>query len=280
MELRFSKYQGIGNDFIIFEESEVVDLDFSLLAQNVCNRKFGIGADGMIICRREPNIEMVFYNADGSRAPMCGNGIRCFGHYLKQSGLDGQEVDIKTLAGNLTLEYRNADGSSSRVYMGNPKWDVKEIPAKVAKSDMDKILRFKQILFDEDIELNSLYMGTTHTIVEVSQIDESYASQFGPAIENLDIYPEKTNVNFVNWVDEEHLEILTWERGVGITLACGTGACAAVVVGDVLSKNGKKAEVKSKGGTLLIEIDGKEVYMTGPSQKICSGLYTYIKGGY
>lgn len=276
MELRFSKYQGIGNDFIIIEESEVEGLEYSDLAKRVCHRKLGIGADGMIICKREPSIEMVFYNADGSRAPMCGNGIRCFGHYLKQQGLEGQEVNIKTLAGDLILEYRINDGSSSRVYMGKPRWETSQIPARC---ENDRILELEYRILDQDIKINSLYMGTTHTVVEVDELYEAYAKKIGHKIELLDIFPEKTNVNFVNWIDEEHLEILTWERGVGITLACGTGACAAVVVGKALSKNGDRAEVKSKGGTLLIEIDGEDVYMIGPSSKICSGLYTYIKGG-
>ena len=275
--LRFEKYQGTGNDFVIFEMSELDGLQHSLLAQKVCNRRFGIGADGMIVVApsKVATMQMIFYNADGSIATMCGNGIRCFAKYATDHELVKTKVfTVETLAGILTLEIIESDDLTSlvRVNMGSAIYQHESVPLP---GDGDKFIN-QMLEFDGvPYTVSSLFMGTIHTVLFMDNIDEEAAARIGAAIENHPLYPNKTNVNLCKVVDSKNIDVLTWEKGVGITLACGTGSAACALLSQDLYDCETSVTVHVKGGNLLMERVGEEIYMTGPATLICKGQYLY-----
>lgn len=274
--LKFEKYHGLGNDFIIFMEGDLNGISYSDLAQKVCHRKFGIGADGMMVVGKSETAayNMIFYNADGTRAPMCGNGIRAFTHYLVENKLVKEKVfNIETLAGILTTKYSLKNKEFMvEVYMGQAKYDPSEIPVK---SDKDKFLEEKLHTSYGEIELSSIFMGTTHTVVFTDDLSKIDVEGLGKEIENNPIFPQKTNVNFVQVIDRDSIKVNTWERGAGFTYACGTGCCASVVLAHKFDFVDKKIKVEVPGGIMYIDLKGKDVYMTGPSEKIAAGFYFY-----
>lgn len=276
--LRFEKYQGTGNDFIIFEMSELEGLQYSLLAKKVCNRCFGIGADGMIVVApsKIASIYMIFYNADGSIATMCGNGIRCFAKYVYDHQLVKTKVfTVETLAGVLTVEIVESDDVKSlvRVNMGRPEYIHEAIPVlQIGDEFINQVIEVD----GQDYTVSSLVMGTIHTVLFVDHIDEKKVARLGEAIENHSLYPLKTNVNFCKIIDSQNIEVVTWEKGVGITLACGTGSAACALLSQRLYGCENEVTVHVKGGTLLMQQQVDGMYMTGPSTLICSGEYVGI----
>ena len=275
--LRFEKYQGTGNDFVIFEMSELDGLQYSLLAQKVCNRCFGIGADGMIVVApsKVATMQMIFYNADGSIATMCGNGIRCFAKYVTDHELVKTKVfTVETLAGILTLEIIESDDLTSlvRVNMGSAIYQHESVPLP---GDGDKFINQMLEVDGVPYTVSSLFMGTIHTVLFMDNIDEEAAARIGAAIENHPLYPNKTNVNLCKVVDSKNIDVLTWEKGVGITLACGTGSAACTLLSQDLYDCETSVTVHVKGGNLLMERVGEEIYMTGPATLICKGQYLY-----
>lgn len=299
--MNFEKYHGLGNDFIIFKERELekkfsyikckseLDKEYSKLALEVCNRNTGIGSDGMIVLREltEDTVEMMFYNQDGSRVPMCGNGIRCFSHFIYENQmLSGKIYKIQTLAGLLTVEINTEDGFKAKVNMGNPIFNLESIPLDKEKylslmqkknkninDELDEAINYTIEVNNKDYTLSSVFMGTTHAVTFVDSLKDTDIKLVGEIIENNSIFSKKTNVNFVEIQDKENVEMKTWERGVGLTLACGTGACAAVVIGNMkLGTLNKKVNVHLPIGDLIIELK-ESVYMTGPSKLIAKGVY-------
>jgi len=273
--VRFSKYHGCGNNFIIVRESDlaksVTEHGYPAFAQKVCDVNTGVGADGLIIVREEPALEMVFYNCDGSRAPMCGNGIRCFARYCMEEGIR-QEMSyaVKTLAGDMVVSITCREPFMARINMGKPIFSPEAI---CVDSDREDFLRQTIVLKDgREQEVNSLFMGTVHTVILVDGYDGIDVPALGEEICNHPVFREKTNVNFVKRLRDGVLEMRTYERGVGMTLACGTGACASVVVAGLQGLTKGKTEVKLALGSLMIEIsDDGTVYMEGPSVKILEG---------
>lgn len=270
----FSKYHGCGNSFVIMEEKNAEELkcpDYSALAVKVCDVNTGVGADGFIIVREKPELEMVFYNMDGSRAPMCGNGIRCFAHFCREKGIEKEALyNVKTLAGDMVVEVTNEDPFRVRINMGKPVFSPQSI--SVESQEKDYLKKLLPLVQGGDVEVNSLFMGTVHTVVFVESLQNTDMNGLGKEICEHPVYKEKTNVNFVEVVDENTLKMQTYERGVGMTLACGTGACASVVVANMQGLCGRKTEVKLELGSLMIELgeDGN-VYMEGPSVKVLNG---------
>ena len=242
--MKFVKYEGLGNDFIILEEKISKDEIVRL-----CNRNFGIGADGLIVFTMKNNIPyMDFYNADGSLASMCGNGIRCYADYLYRKGIDFSIIE--TLAGVKKVE---RIGKEYRVYMGKARVDFENLEYK-------------------DLILNSVYTGTEHCVVINSGKDLEYLKQNGlEIISNKDIFPIGTNLNLINILDKNNINMITYERGVGITLACGTGACASAYMANLKGLTDKKIKVKLLGGELFIEIEKEGIYMTGPANRVFEG---------
>ena len=280
--LKFEKYQGAGNDFVIVSEKELIEKgipEYGEFASQVCNRHFGIGADGLIILKYVASMPfMFFFNADGSQAPMCGNGIRCFSHYLVNNHLiDGNEFVVKTVPGDLTIRVNydeEKDDFSARVNMGKPIFNIKEL----INTEREQFLREKINIDGKEIEISYIFMGTDHSVIFVNDFSDYDIDEIGEKIENYtDLFPKKVNVNFVKVYDRKRIEVITWERGAGRTLACGTGATASAVLARTFGFVDNKVNVKVPGGQLVIEYEGGEnnAFMTGPSEKIAEGLYKY-----
>ena len=280
--LKFEKYQGAGNDFVIVSEKELIEKgipEYGEFASQVCNRHFGIGADGLIILKYVASMPfMFFFNADGSQAPMCGNGIRCFSHYLVNNHLiDGNEFVVKTVPGDLTIRVNydeEKDDFSARVNMGKPIFNIKEL----INTEKEQFLREKINIDGKEIEISYIFMGTDHSVIFVNDFSDYDIDEIGKKIENYtDLFPKKVNVNFVKVYDRKRIEVITWERGAGRTLACGTGATASAVLAGTFGFVDNKVNVKVPGGQLVIEYEGGEnnAFMTGPSEKIAEGLYKY-----
>ena len=280
--LKFEKYQGAGNDFVIVSEKELIEKgipEYGEFASQVCNRHFGIGADGLIILKYVASMPfMFFFNADGSQAPMCGNGIRCFSHYLVNNHLvDGNEFVVKTVPGDLTIRVNydeEKDDFSARVNMGKPIFNIKEL----INTEKEQFLREKINIDGKEIEISYIFMGTDHSVIFVNDFSDYDIDEIGKEIENYtDLFPKKVNVNFVKVYDRKRMEVITWERGAGRTLACGTGATASAVLARTFGFVDNKVNVKVPGGQLVIEYEGGEnnAFMTGPSEKIAEGLYKF-----
>ena len=280
--LKFEKDQGAGNDFVIVSEKELIEKgipEYGEFASQVCNRHFGIGADGLIILKYVASMPfMFFFNADGSQAPMCGNGIRCFSHYLVNNHLvDGNEFVVKTVPGDLTIRVNydeEKDDFSARVNMGKPIFNIKEL----INTEKEQFLREKINIDGKEIEISYIFMGTDHSVIFVNDFSDYDIDEIGKKIENYtDLFPKKVNVNFVKVYDRKRMEVITWERGAGRTLACGTGATASAVLAKTFGFVDDKVNVKVPGGQLVIEYEGGEndAFMTGPSEKIAEGLYKF-----
>ena len=280
--LKFEKYQGAGNDFIIVTERELIEKgipEYGEFASQVCDRHFGIGADGLIILKYVASMPfMFFFNGDGSQAPMCGNGIRCFSHYLVNNHLvEGDEFVVKTVPGDLTIRVNydeERDDFSARVNMGKPIFNIKEL----INTEKEKFLREKINIDGKEIEISYIFMGTDHSVIFVNDFSDYDIDEIGEKIENYtDLFPKKVNVNFVKVYDRKRMEVITWERGAGRTLACGTGATASAVLAKTFGFVDDKVNVKVPGGQLVIEYEGGEndAFMTGPSEKIAEGLYKF-----
>ena len=269
--MRFEKYHGLGNDFIIFNMKDLGERDLSELAKKVCHRNFGIGADGMIVYEKnQRGIVMNFYNADGTTAPMCGNGIRCFTHYMKNNGhFTGDRVKVHTGAGELEVVATEEEEFMVRVNMGKPLFDSGSIPIGIEREDyIEEELEIEGM----KIKLSSLFMGTTHTVIFVEDLDKVDIASLGPKIEKHPMFPVGTNVNFCEVKSSGEMHVTTWERGAGMTLACGTGACGAAVIGNKLEKIGRSTKIVVPGGEMYIDVD-EEVFMKGPSVKIAEGEF-------
>ncbi|WP_319371586.1 diaminopimelate epimerase [uncultured Ilyobacter sp.] len=272
--LKFEKYHGLGNDFIIFNEEEVEGFDYQELAMKVCHRNFGIGADGMMIAAKseKADIRMIFYNADGSEAPMCGNGVRCFSHFVRNNRLVEKEVmSVETLAGNMIIKTEEKDGKYlARVNMGMPVFETDKIPMSVSEKDY---IERKVESYDREFNLSALFMGTTHSVTFIDDLETLDVQRYGRNLEINPLFPKRTNVNFSKVISRDRVDVKTWERGAGYTFACGTGACAVVVIGNLTGRLDKSVEVRVPGGKLFIELTDEGVFMTGESQKIAEGHY-------
>lgn len=265
--IKFSKYHGCGNNFVVLDYDNVLHLDFEKLAKHVCDVHVGVGADGLIIVKKDP-LEMIFYNQDGSRAPMCGNGIRCFANYVCDQGIVQEDTfDVVTLAGKLKVEVKKGHVFKAKVNMGKPSFDLEK-------------LNLSQYVFDikeyelDGFHLGSLFMGTIHTVMFVDSLDSMDIEKTGNYICNHPMFKEKTNVNFVEIMGESNIRVITYERGVGITKACGTGCCASVVLANDFAKVADVVNVHLELGKLRISYKGEDVYMEGPAEKIAEGMCT------
>ncbi len=267
-KIRFTKMQGLGNDFIIldFEEYKKVNIEKSELAKKLCDRNFGIGADGLIIINPETkntDIGWFFYNSDGTIAQMCGNGIRCFAKYVYEKKIIDKKIfTVETEAGTIIPEI--IDENTVKVNMGNPILEPKKIPVLSQNN-----LNFEILADDKIFKANAVSMGNPHCIIFTDEDTKKLALKYGRHIETHKMFPEKTNVEFVKILSRSEINIDVWERGCGITLACGTGACATVTAGILNDLLDKKVNVNLPGGSLTIEWEGdiknpqKDIYMYG-----------------
>ncbi|BCZ47001.1 diaminopimelate epimerase [Clostridium gelidum] len=264
----FYKMQGAGNDFVFIEDFNYNIKDECELAKKLCDRHFGIGADGLVIVRKSEaaNAKMVIINADGSRANMCGNAIRCFGKYVYEHKItSGNKFSVETGDGIKEIEIILESNKVKyvRVYMGNPSYDGGDIPLNNIESLIQQEIKVNNNTYN----ITTVLMGVPHTIIFEKDREYNVVEE-GSKIEKLELFKEGSNVNFVKVIDETHIRVNTWERGAGFTLACGTGCSAAVVVAKKLGLVDKNKEifVLAPGGELIIEVLGEDVYMKGPAE--------------
>ncbi|MBP2031453.1 diaminopimelate epimerase [Clostridium algifaecis] len=271
--MKFTKIQGTGNDFIIIDDRENKFIGReSELSKKLCDRHFGIGGDGILLIRKSniASIQMVIINSDGSYAAMCGNGIRCFAKYVFDEGiLSDNPVKIETGDGvkEAFLNLKNGVVESVTIDMGKPSFLPHDIPAEYNKEIVDEKINAG----DREYSITTMLMGVPHTVVFGKL--KNYDTVEGRNIEKYKIFPEGTNVNFCEVINNEGINIKTWERGAGATLACGTGCCASAVAANKLGFTGKKVSVKVPGGQLFIEIKDTGVFMTGPAVVSFKGEY-------
>ncbi|MHB1459587.1 MAG: diaminopimelate epimerase [Armatimonadota bacterium] len=276
--IEFTKTQGIGNDFVIVNLlAASQEHDWQVLAVKMCDRNFGIGADGLILVMPSDiaDYRMRIINSDGSEPEMCGNGIRCFVRYLLDNGLATTPISIETLAGIKTVDVVQDDtlGARFRVNMGQPALNADDIPVKGYGTDT---VISQPLEVDGGIyQITCVSMGNPHCIIFVQCADDIQLAQIGARIETHPAFPRKTNVEFVQILPDGDICIRVWERGAGITLACGTGACASVVASILNNRIERKPTTAHlPGGDLIIDwnIDD-DVYMTGPAQVVFTGIY-------
>jgi diaminopimelate epimerase len=283
MRIRFTKMQGAGNDFVVLDETrQRLDLT-PLQYRRLADRHFGVGADQILIVRPSPapgvDFEYVIHNADGGQVEQCGNGARCFARYVVDKGLArGDRIRVQTMSG--VIEPRlNADGRVT-VDMGRPVFDAPVIPFDAAGLTPHRDGQWQKWHLALDIEAESeivalavLSMGNPHAVQEVPDVASAPVATQGPRIENHSRFPNRVNAGFMQVVDRGRIRLRVWERGAGETLACGTGACAAVVAGIRLGHLDARVDVETRGGLLTIEWAGGDapVFMTGPAVTVFEG---------
>lgn len=281
-KIKFTKMQGLGNDFVIVDYEEIKNLDISLseLSIRMCDRKFGVGADGLIVVNPDDmksNTDVCWriINSDGSEPQMCGNGMRCFAQHVFNHGLvQGKKFSVNTLAGTIIPEV--LEGDLVRVNMGKPILEADKIPVK---SNLFPVLNDTLQAGDRTFQFSAVSMGNPHCLIFTDENTEELALKYGSSIENNPIFPEKTNVEFIKVISEKHIKINVWERGCGITLACGTGACASTVASILNNLTENKVTADLPGGSLTIEWAGNpidkdhDVFMTGSAKVVFEGEY-------
>lgn len=263
--IKITKMQGCGNDFVIldYDEFQKANLSMEELAKRLCDRHFGIGADGMIIPKKseDKNIDIAwyFYNSDGTVAQMCGNGMRCFAKYVYDKGLvDKKEFSVMTGAG--IIKPLLLDNGNVRVDMGIPILEDEKIPFKGER---------KLKALDETFEITPVSMGNPHCVILTENDPMKMALKYGATIEKHEYFPEKTNTEFVKIISKNEIDMRVFERGCGITLACGTGACASVVACVLNNLTEQKVKVNLLGGSVFIEWQGnsenpnKNIFLIG-----------------
>ena len=280
MSIEFTKYHGLGNDFILIDnrhQSEpIITPERSI---EICDRHFGIGADGVIFVLpgQSGDYTMRIFNSDGSEPQMCGNGIRCLAKFiatLEQRNLNSAEsitYRIDTNAGIISPQVR-ADGHV-KVDMGLPRLLAGEIPTTLTKPD-EKVINQTLEVADQSWLVTCVSMGNPHCITFVDNVQAIPLETIGPKFEHHPVFPERTNTEFIEVVNSNYVKMRVWERGAGITLACGTGACASVVAGVLTGKIDRSATVELPGGCLEIEWnnDNQRLYMTGPADLVFQGV--------
>lgn len=280
--MKFTKMHGIGNDYVYvncFEESVKNPAEVSKF---LSNRHFGIGSDGLILISPSAiaDFRMNIYNADGSQAEMCGNGIRCVAKYVYDYGLtDKTEISVETLAGikYLRLQVENGKVASVEVNMGAPILEPKEIPVAVEESPVVNVpVEVKGKIY----HMTCVSMGNPHAIIFMNNVKDLDIEAIGPYFENHTVFPKRTNTEFVEVLDRNTVNMRVWERGSDETLACGTGACATTVACILNDKTENEVTVHLLGGDLKIRWDreANQVYMTGPATVVFDGEITLPDG--
>lgn len=279
MQFKFSKWHGCGNDFVFVNGfNENVD-GISASATAICDRKFGVGADGVILIlpSEKCDFRMQIFNSDGSEAEMCGNGIRCFARYAYENKLtDKLSFTVETKAGIITPQIIIDDNKTKSVCvnMGQPVLEGEKIP--VQGFGNSHIVSEAITVDGSKFDITCVSMGNPHCVIFVSDINKIDIKKWGPILENYKIFPNKTNVEFVQVINRKHLRMRVWERGAGITLACGTGACATLTAAVLNNLSERKAKLELDGGDLSIEWNASDnnIYMTGPATKVFEGIYS------
>ncbi|MFC2025350.1 diaminopimelate epimerase [Chloroflexota bacterium] len=282
--MKFVKMQGVGNDFVVVETNDR-QRDWSQVAIAMCDRHYGIGADGLLLLL-PPDVadfRMRIFNADGSEANACGNGIRCLVKYFVDRGLanpGAQEISVEKVAGIRIARVYRVAGKVAKVQtsMGEPKFGDKDIPVVIEPGrgkivDIKPMITYPVTVEGKELKLNLVSMGNPHAVYFWEQpVSYFPLSQLGPKVENLPIFPNRVNFEVVRVISRQQIEARVWEQGVGETLACGSGACAITVAAQLHGYIDNKADIKLPGGILEVEWDGiGEVFLSGPAETVFSG---------
>ncbi len=272
----FYKYHGLGNDFIFIDNrNQDMQLSIDTIVQ-MCHRNFGIGADGIVLVENSQtaDVKMTIFNSDGSNPNMCGNAVRCFGKFVYDKNIVRKPVLlVDTAAGLMKLDMKieNNTVKAVKVNMGKPIFDFDKIPCTIEKTPVSA---YELKVDNHTYEITSLLLGVPHTVVFSDDISDTYVIENGKIIENAACFPQKTNVNFVKVISRKEIELRTWERGAGYTLACGTGACASAAAGIVNNILDNEVLVHLRGGDLIIQWNTKgDVYMEGSAEEVFEGVY-------
>lgn len=271
MKIHFSKMQGLGNDFMVIDNITQNVFLSKYAIQRLANRNFGIGFDQLLMVEPpyDPDLDFHYriFNADGSEVEQCGNGARCFARFVKLKGLTPKRViNVSTMKGNIQLKIEQ-DGNIT-VDMGKPILIPNQIPFNAKKEEKTYILRVE----DHTVICGVVSMGNPHCVVLVDDIDKAPVDTLGPLLENHERFPNKVNVGFMQVISRDHAKLRVWERGVGETLACGTGACAAAVVGQLQGKLNTHCTIDLPGGKLrFFWQSGQSVRMTGAAEFVFDG---------
>ena len=275
MQLQFAKMHGLGNDFVIFD---AVNQDVVLSAEQlrwIANRRLGVGCDQILIITPAHDADVDFnyqiYNSNGEEVEQCGNGARCVGKFLALNGLtDKTVIDIKTISGVYHINLR--DDGYVTVDMGVPVFEPKQIPFTADQPSSSYEIKVEK----QKIQIGAVSMGNPHAVLQVDDIKSAPVTTLGPKIETHSMFPNKTNVGFMQVLNSKHILLRVFERGVGETSACGTGACAAVAVGQIQNLLDTEVTVELPGGNLQIECQSSNdpVFMTGPAQLSFEGSLT------
>jgi len=263
---------GLGNDFVVIDNiTQNVFLSRDQI-KKLADRHFGIGFDQLLMVEApySPDLDFHYriFNADGNEVEQCGNGARCFARFVRMKGLTNKhKISVSTKSGNLTL-YIEKDGQVT-VNMGHPNFEPNKIPFKASKRELTYILRTEE----HTVFSGAVSMGNPHCVLEVDDIHTAEVTTLGPLLENHERFPQRANVGFMQVISQDHIKLRVWERGVSETLACGTGACAAVVVGQIQSKLASTVQVDLPGGSLQVrwQGEGHPVRMTGPAEHVFDG---------
>ncbi len=273
--MRFTKMHGAGNDYIYIDCFTQNVENPKDLSKKLSDRHFGIGADGIVLIKPSVIVDcfMDIYNADGSRAQMCGNAVRCTAKYIYDNKIENSTIFVETLSGIKAVEIIKKDGSvvGGRVNMGKPILNGHQIPTRYGTS----IVKNEKLNIENKLyEITCVSMGNPHCVVLCDDIEKLDLNTIGPLFENHEMFPERINTEFVEVLDKKHLKMRVWERGSGETLACGTGACAvavASVVNGIYSKN-DEITIQAKGGFLSVQWhENDNVYLSGDSVKVFDG---------
>ena len=279
--MKFTKMQGAGNDFILVEAGKA-RRNWPKLAIAMCDRHFGVGADGLLVVFSSgvADLQMRIFNADGSEAKACGNGLRCLIRYALDEGLvarKAQEISVETISGVRKAKLQMVKGNVTiQVGMGEPKFGAEDIPVAIEPEEnlvYIKIMNYPVIVDGKTLLLDLVSMGSPHAVYFWQHpVSDFPLSQLGPKVEHLSTFPDRVNFEVARVLSRNEIEARVWERGVGETLACGSGACAIAVVAQLHNYIGNKVDIKLPGGILIIEWDGRgEVFLSGPAEIVFSG---------
>lgn len=276
--MNFTKMHGLGNDFVLIYQTKAPSHpEMSTLAQKMCDRHLGVGADGLVAVypSASADVAMRIFNHDGTLAEQCGNAMRCVAkYYYERISGEKTEFTIETKVGIQTV-WINADGGKARqiqVDMGKPVLEPEQIPVLVAdESAVNKEIRVNDKVF----QFTAVSMGNPHAVIEVGEAEKFPVDVWGPLLETHKTFPQKANIEFVTYRSPQEATMRVWERGVGQTMACGSGACATLVAGVLSGRCERKAIVHLPGGDLLVKWDEQDqhVYMTGPAEIVFDGVW-------
>lgn len=272
--MKFNKMQGAGNDFLLFDGAKNKYENYSKMAKRLCDRRYGVGGDGIMIAEKshKADIKMVYYNSDGSKGEMCGNGIRCFSKFIyEEEIIKKSEITIETGDGiktaYLTINDKN-EVDTIMISMGKARLNPKEIPVAI---DKDEAIKEKINIDGKEIVFSAVLVGVPHAVIICEDLEKVDVNTLGAKIEKNRLFPKNINVNFIQILDRNKIRIKTWERGAGGTLACGTGSCSAVYISNLLGLVNDEVIVEAEGGILKIKLQGDEVFMIGTAETTFKG---------